>query len=70
MSLMGFKPTRFNWALRRRTKAFSKGYEKGSADMAEHLREMIIANLIMDGVISTTVDVDILERVVEIVENT
>lgn len=68
MSLMGFKPTKWELVLRRRTKAFAKGYQRGSADMSEHVREMIITNLINDAVISTNLDVDTLEHIVQIVE--
>jgi hypothetical protein len=47
---------------------YSRGYAKGSREMSQFVREMIIKNLLADAVISTNADVKILERVVEIIE--
>lgn len=47
---------------------YARGYEKGSREMSQFVREMIIKNLLADAVISTNADTQILERVVEIVE--
>lgn len=62
--LDGWKPDWAERIQRGRTKAFAKGYHKG----IESERERIINELINDAVISTNVDVKILERVIEIVE--
>ncbi len=43
---------------------FGKGYIQGVRDE----RERIISQLLKDGVIITNLDVDLLERVIEIVE--
>jgi hypothetical protein len=70
--MTGFKPDWAERILRGRTKAFAKGYgkgyERGAKDMAEYLTEQVIYSLNKDAVLSTTIDVDTLERVVEIVE--
>jgi hypothetical protein len=47
---------------------YGRGYAKGSSEMSQFVREMIIKNLLADAVIITNADVKILERVVEIVE--
>jgi len=47
---------------------YSKGWEKGSRDTSLELRQRIIENLLSDAVLSTNADVTLLERVVEIVE--
>jgi hypothetical protein len=47
---------------------YSRGYAKGSREMSQFVREMIIKNLLADAVISTNADVKILERVVQIIE--
>ncbi len=59
----GFK---MNWQRKTRKKAivYSKGYVHG----ARNERERIISDLLKDAVIITNLDVEILERVVEIVE--
>jgi predicted ABC-class ATPase len=68
MNLADFKPTKWERILRRRTKLFAKGYEKGSRDTSEEVRERIIRALIEDAVISTNLDTDTLEHIVQIVE--
>jgi hypothetical protein len=47
---------------------YARGYAKGSREMSQFVREMIIKNLLSDAVIITNADLRILERVVEIVE--
>lgn len=47
---------------------FAKGYEHGARDTSAELREKIIRNLVSDAVLRTNADVMLLERVVEIVE--
>ena len=51
-------------------KAFAKGYERGSREMSEHLREMIIYNLLNDAVLSTCMGTETMEKIVQIVEET
>ena len=45
-------------------------YNKGWAGAYKHLKDEIIKGIVNDGVISTNVDVDHLERIVRIVEET
>jgi hypothetical protein len=47
---------------------YSKGFEEGSAEMKEYLSEQIIHAINQDAVLRMTVDVDTLERVVEVIE--
>jgi hypothetical protein len=47
---------------------YARGYHKGSREMNQFVRDMIIKNLLADAVITTNADVKILERVIEIVE--
>jgi hypothetical protein len=49
-------------------KAYAKGYERGSKEMAEHLREMIIYNILNDAVMSTCIGTETIEKIVKIVE--
>ena len=49
-------------------RGFAKGYEQGAKEMADYLTEQIIYSLNQDAVRITAVDVDTLERVVEIIE--
>jgi hypothetical protein len=51
-----------------RAKAYAKGYERGSKEMADHLREMIIYNLLNDAVLSTCMGTETMEKIVQIVE--
>jgi CRISPR/Cas system-associated endonuclease Cas3-HD len=62
---------RFDWAYhirRGREKAFAKGYERGAKDMAEYFSEQVIYSLHKDAVLSLSIDIDTLERVVEVIE--
>ena len=59
-----FNPTESNQKL----KAYAKGYELGSKEMAEHLREMIIYNILNDAVLSTCMGTETIEKIVKIVE--
>lgn len=49
-------------------RAFNAGYRTGSQEVSDKLRQEIIQNVIADAVISTNADVDTLERIVKIVE--
>ena len=49
-------------------RGYAKGFEQGSAEMKEYLSEQIIYSLNQDAVLRMTVDVDTLERVVEVIE--
>jgi CRISPR/Cas system-associated endonuclease Cas3-HD len=63
--------TGFDWAsrIRRgRERAFAKGYEQGAKDMAEYFSEQVIYSLHKDAVLSLSIDIDTLERVVEVIE--
>jgi hypothetical protein len=51
-------------------KAFAKGYLRGSKETSEHLREMIIYNLLNDAVLSTCMGTETMEKIVQIVEET
>jgi len=59
----GFK---LNW--QRKTRKNLLFYSKGFVHGARNERERIISDLLKDAVIITNLDVEILERVVEIVE--
>jgi hypothetical protein len=59
-----FNPTETDQKVR----AYAKGYERGSKEMAEHLREMIIYNLLNDAVLSTCMGTETMEKIVQIVE--
>jgi hypothetical protein len=50
------------------TKLYAKGYERGAKEMAEHLREMIIYNILNDAVLSTCMGTETIEKIVKIVE--
>lgn len=45
-------------------------YNKGWHGAEKHLKDQIIKGIVNDGVISTNVDIDHLERIVRIVEET
>lgn len=49
-------------------KAFAKGYERGSKEMSDHLRQMIIYNLLNDAVLSMCMGTETMEKIVQIVE--
>jgi hypothetical protein len=70
--MIGWRPNREERRERKLTMAygrgFAKGYEQGSKDMTEYLTEQVIYSLNQDAVLRTAVDVDTLERVVEIIE--
>jgi CRISPR/Cas system-associated endonuclease Cas3-HD len=62
---------RFDWAYhirRGKEKAFAKGYEQGAKDMAEYFSEQVIYSLHKDAILSMSIDIDTLERVVEVIE--
>jgi hypothetical protein len=60
----GFRPNSKDKKERKLTFAFARGYHRGT--LAE--RDRIIADLLEDAVVITNVDVEILERIVKIVE--
>ena len=70
--MIGWLPNREERRARKLTMAFARGYakgfEQGSAEMKEYLAEQIIYSLNQDAVLRMTVDVDTLERVVEVIE--
>jgi flagellar biosynthesis/type III secretory pathway protein FliH len=70
--MIGWRPNREERKARKKTMIFAKGYargfEQGSAEMKEYLTEQIIYSLNQDAVLRMTVDVDTLERVVEVIE--
>jgi hypothetical protein len=49
-------------------RGFANGYQQGAKDMTEYLTEQVIYSINQDAVLRTTVDVDTIERVVEIIE--
>jgi hypothetical protein len=49
-------------------RGFAKGYVQGTKEMADYLTEQIIYSINQDAVLRTSVDVDTIERVVEIIE--
>jgi ubiquinone biosynthesis protein UbiJ len=49
-------------------RGYAKGYEQGAKEMAEYLTEQVIYSINQDAVLRMTVDVDTLERVVEVIE--
>jgi len=53
-----------------KVKVYAKGYQRGSKETAEHLREMIIYNLLNDAVLSTCMGTETMEKIVQIVEET
>jgi hypothetical protein len=66
--MMGWRPDRWARIIHKRTAMFAKGYERGSKDTSEHLREMIIYNLLNDAVLSTCMGTETMEKIVQIVE--
>lgn len=59
-----FNPTETN----EKAKVYAKGYERGAKEMAEHLREMIIYNILNDAVLSFCMGTETIEKIVQIVE--
>ena len=51
-----------------KAKVYAKGYERGSKETSEHLREMIIYNLLNDAVLSICMGTETMEKIVQIVE--
>jgi hypothetical protein len=49
-------------------RGYAKGFTQGSAEMKEYLTQQVIYSINQDAVLRTTVDVDTIERVVEIIE--
>jgi uncharacterized protein (DUF2267 family) len=51
-------------------RSYVENYNKGWQGASKHLRDEIIKAVVNDGVISTNVDVNHLERIVRIIEET
>jgi hypothetical protein len=70
--MIGWRPNREERRERKLTEAFgrgfAKGYVQGTKEMNEYLTEQIIYSINQDAVLRTTVDVDTIEKVVEIIE--
>ena len=70
--MIGWRPNREESKARKLTMAFgrgfAKGYVQGTKEMADYLTEQIIYSINQDAVLRTSVDVDTIERVVEIIE--
>ena len=70
--MIGWRPNREESRARKLTMAYgrgyAKGYEQGAKDMAEYLTQQVIYAINHDAVLTTAVDVDTIERVVEIIE--
>ena len=70
--MIGWRPNREESRARKLTMAYGRGYakgfEQGSREMKDYLSEQIIYSLNQDAVLRMTVDVDTLERVVEVIE--
>jgi GT2 family glycosyltransferase len=70
--MIGWRPNREESRARKLTMAFgrgfAKGYQQGAKDMTEYLTEQVIYSINQDAVLRTSVDVDTIERVVEIIE--
>ena len=70
--MIGWIPSRGERNARKITKAYGRGYatgyEQGAKEMAEYFSEQIIYALNQDAVLRMTIDVDTLERVVEVIE--
>lgn len=50
--------------------AYVDTYNKGWQGAMEHFKKQLVKNILSDGLISTNVDVDHLERIVRIIEDT
>jgi hypothetical protein len=61
----GWKPSWAERIERKRTNAFAKGYARGAEDEMER----IIDQLLRDSLVITQIEVRVLERIIEIVEN-
>lgn len=62
--MSGFRPNWQEKKSRRKTIIFGKGYIAGVREE----RERIVSDLLRDAVVITNLDVELLERVIEIVE--
>ncbi len=70
--MIGWRPNREERKARKLTMAYgrgyAKGYQQGAKEMAEYLTQQVIYAINHDAVLTTSVDVDTIERVVEIIE--
>jgi hypothetical protein len=69
---MFFMSLERNWLKRRATdiwyKGYSAGYRDSHHDTMDFFSEQVIKEMHQDAVLSTTADIDTLERIVEIIE--
>ena len=68
MRLFQFSPSKAGRKYALRVQDYAKGYERGAKEMQEHLREMIIYNILNDAVLSTCMGTETIEKIVKIVE--
>lgn len=72
-ALQGWKPDWAERIQRGRTKAFAKGYAKGylhgTRDARRQLIDILINDILDDAVLQTNLDVDHLERIIEIIDS-
>jgi ubiquinone biosynthesis protein UbiJ len=66
--MIGWLTNKAEREARKFTMAYERGYHAGAKEMAEYVTDKIIAEINEDAVLRTTVDVDTLERVVEVIE--
>lgn len=63
--MKGWRPDKAEKKERSRTEAFARGYDRGT----QATKNRIIEALLKDAVVTTNVNIDALERIVEIVES-
>jgi hypothetical protein len=63
--MKGWRPDKAEKKERSKTEAFARGYDRG----AHATKNRIIEALLKDAVVTTNVNIDALERIVEIVES-
>jgi hypothetical protein len=63
--MKGWRPDKAERKERSKTEAFAQGYDRGT----QATKNRIIEGLLKDAVVTTNVNIDVLERIVEIVES-
>jgi hypothetical protein len=63
--MKGWRPDKAEKKERSKTEAFARGYDRGT----QATKNRIIEALLKDAVVTTNVNIDALERIVEIVES-
>lgn len=63
--MKGWRPDKAEKKERSRTESFARGYDRGT----QATKNRIIEALLKDAVVTTNVNIDALERIVEIVES-